>query len=95
MDSSLDERTERRLERFVGEWLTRSNVPGASVAVIEDGEPVYAGGFGSRELTDERAGNTGHAVRDRLLYQVVYDALDSHAGRRRGAFSRRPGHGLP
>ena len=51
MDSSLDERTERRLERFVGEWLTRSRVPGASVAVVEDGEPVYAGGFGSRELT--------------------------------------------
>ena len=49
--ASLDAATVRRLELFLGDWLTDANVPGASIAVLHDGDPVYSTGFGSRELT--------------------------------------------
>lgn len=49
--ASLDAATVHRLEEFLGDWLTDANVPGASIAVVRDGEPVYSAGFGSRELT--------------------------------------------
>lgn len=50
MKSTLDFETERRLERFVGDWLVDANVPGASIAIVEGDELAYAGGFGSRNL---------------------------------------------
>ena len=53
---TLDPETERRIEAFVGDWLVDANVPGASLALVEDGELVYTGGFGSRDLeTNEPA----------------------------------------
>jgi len=50
--ASLDTETVSRLEQFVGDWLTDANVPGASLAVVRDGELAYTGGFGSRELSE-------------------------------------------
>lgn len=50
MGSTLDSETERRLEAFVDDWLCDTKVPGASVAVLEDDEIAYTGGFGSRDL---------------------------------------------
>lgn len=48
--AALDTERKRRIEEFVGDWLTDANVPGASVAIVEDDEVVYTGGFGSRNL---------------------------------------------
>lgn len=53
---ALDTATVTRLEQFVGDWLTDSNVPGASLAISRDDDIVYASGFGSRTLeTNEPA----------------------------------------
>lgn len=49
--ASLDTETVHRLEQFVGDWLTDADVPGASLAVVRDGDLAYASGFGSRELS--------------------------------------------
>ncbi|MFB6146328.1 MAG: serine hydrolase [Halobacteriaceae archaeon] len=46
----LDPDTERRIESFVGDWLTDATVPGASLAVVVDDAVVYRGGFGARDL---------------------------------------------
>lgn len=50
--ASLDAATVHRLEAFLGDWLTDANVPGASIAVVREGEPVYSAGFGSRDLSE-------------------------------------------
>lgn len=42
--------TQRELESFVADWLTENDIPGASVAVVQDDEIVYADGFGARNL---------------------------------------------
>ena len=47
---SLDAETEREIERFIGDWMTDANVPGASIAIVENDEVAYTSGFGSREL---------------------------------------------
>ena len=48
--AGLQAETERRMERFLLDWLADESVPGASVAIVADDELVYADGFGSRNL---------------------------------------------
>lgn len=48
--AALDAETVTRLESFVDEWLTTSEVPGASVAVTDADGVLYAKGFGARDL---------------------------------------------
>ncbi|MFZ8782961.1 MAG: serine hydrolase domain-containing protein, partial [Desulfurococcaceae archaeon] len=40
----------RRLESFILAKMTRYKMPGLSVAIVRDGEVVYAGGFGFRDV---------------------------------------------
>ncbi|AUX10319.1 beta-lactamase [Halalkaliarchaeum desulfuricum] len=47
-DLSTD--TEREIASFVREWMAEANVPGASIAITDRDEVVYADGFGSRDL---------------------------------------------
>jgi CubicO group peptidase (beta-lactamase class C family) len=42
--------TVRRIESFVADWLADDDVPGASVAIVDRDDLVYAEGFGSRDL---------------------------------------------
>ncbi|HWV22680.1 MAG TPA: serine hydrolase [Thermomicrobiales bacterium] len=42
-----------RLDRFTSEALGRYDVPGAAVAVVQDGETVLAKGYGVRSLLDD------------------------------------------
>ena len=42
--------TRREIASFVREWMREANVPGASLAVTDRNEVVYADGFGSRDL---------------------------------------------
>ena len=46
----LDDERVAALTTFVERGLEVSGVPGASVAIIQDGEVVFSGGFGVREL---------------------------------------------
>ena len=48
--ATLDPDTTRRIESFVTDWLTETNTPGTSVAIVAGDEVVYTGGFGSRQL---------------------------------------------
>jgi CubicO group peptidase (beta-lactamase class C family) len=44
-----------KLEGLVGEAMLRDHVPGLSIAVVKDGQVVYAKGFGARCLKDSLA----------------------------------------
>lgn len=46
---AVDATTRDRIERFLGDWMTREGAPGVSVAVLDD-EDVYLRGLGSRDL---------------------------------------------
>ena len=48
--STLSAGTRREIESFVTDWLADNDIPGASVALVEGNEVVYAEGFGSRDL---------------------------------------------
>lgn len=48
--SELDSRVTGEIEAFVTDWLSDARVPGASIAVVDGGEVVYAAGFGARNL---------------------------------------------
>lgn len=48
--NALPDATAREVESFVTEWLADERVPGASVAVVDGGDLVYAEGFGARDL---------------------------------------------
>jgi CubicO group peptidase (beta-lactamase class C family) len=53
-ETALSDETRRDIAAFVRDWLAEEGLPGASVAVVRDGECVYADGFGSRDLADNR-----------------------------------------
>ena len=48
--STLDGETRRRVERFVDDWLTENDVPGAGVAIVDGDEVAYLDGVGARDL---------------------------------------------
>lgn len=50
------------LEAYVAETMERMRVPGASVAIVQDGAVIYEGGFGVRE-----AGGTDPVTPDTLM----------------------------
>lgn len=50
MSEPIDPDVVGSIERFVRDWMTEADVPGASVAITDEQETVYAEGFGSRDL---------------------------------------------
>lgn len=53
--ATLDNDRTARIERFVRDWMQDANVPGASIAITDAGETLYADGFGSRDLSTNTA----------------------------------------
>lgn len=53
-DDTLSADTEDRIESFVRDWLADEKLPGASIAIVRGDEVVYADGFGSRNLAENR-----------------------------------------
>ncbi len=53
--SPLPDERRTELEDFVTDWMVRHEVPGASVAVVEGDETVFAEGFGARDLETNTA----------------------------------------
>jgi CubicO group peptidase (beta-lactamase class C family) len=74
------------LESYIERKLTEFGVPGVSVAVVQDGEIVYAQGFGVRELGKDApvtpetlmmVGSTGKTMTTMMMATVVDDGLVS------------------
>ncbi len=51
LDKLKSEKRER-IEDFVSEQIAENNIPGISVAIVEDDSLIYAKGFGARDLGD-------------------------------------------
>lgn len=49
-NEDLPDDVRREVESFVTEWLSEHRIPGASLAVVDGDEVVYADGFGARDL---------------------------------------------
>jgi len=52
MSAGLFEKFEEKFENLVASEMTKANIPGASVALLKDGQVIYARGFGARSLKD-------------------------------------------
>ncbi len=55
MEKKIDELTDEkreRLEDFISNQIAENNIPGMSIAIVNDGKIKYAKGFGARELED-------------------------------------------
>ncbi len=50
MSSGLSEEARDKLEGFIVKAMAEAHVPGLSIALVKDGEVVYARGFGARNL---------------------------------------------
>jgi CubicO group peptidase (beta-lactamase class C family) len=80
----LDEQLTGELEAYIADALTRFEIPGAAVAVVQNGEIVYANGFGVRELeggvpvtpeTLMMIGSTGKTMTTMMMATMVDDGL--------------------
>jgi CubicO group peptidase (beta-lactamase class C family) len=47
---TLSDVTQTEIESFVSEWVSEHRIPGAAVAVVDADGPLYAEGFGARNL---------------------------------------------
>lgn len=73
-----------QLEAFINDALPRFNVPGMTVAVVQNGEVVYTGAFGVREAgggapitpdTRMMIGSTGKSLTTMLMATLVDEGL--------------------
>jgi serine beta-lactamase-like protein LACTB len=51
-DHTLSPEKRARIEKVVSAFMTANSVPGVSVAVVQDGQPVWSAGFGMSDLED-------------------------------------------
>lgn len=51
---TVADETVASIESYVTDWLSDDRAPGASVAIVENGETVYVEGFGARNLADNK-----------------------------------------
>src|SRR5262252_1840586 len=79
---AFDTALQAELAAYVRELMPRAAVPGAAVAVVQDGEVVYRQGFGGREIgkpepvtpaTLMMIGSTGKAMTTMMMATVVDD----------------------
>lgn len=80
----VDETLLAQLEAYIEETIARYQIPGAAVAIVQNGEVVYAEGFGVRDpatgepITPEtlmRIGSTGKSLTTLLMATLVDDGL--------------------
>src|SRR4030081_3672000 len=51
-DKPLSPATRAQIEKAVSAFMTANSVPGVSVAVVQNGQPVWSAGFGMSDLED-------------------------------------------
>lgn len=59
------------LEEMMLRFIAENNLPGASVAVAQQGKVVFAAGFGYAELPSEKNGNHGVPAAPNSLYRIA------------------------
>lgn len=59
------------LDRHVPDLLDRYDVPGASIALIEDGEVTWSGAYGTADLTEDRPTNENTPFRVQSITKSV------------------------
>ena len=83
---TVDESVIGELEAYVTDALERFGIPGAAVAVVQNGEVVYEGGFGVKSMgggepitaeTNMMIGSTGKSLTTMLMGTLVDDGLIS------------------
>ena len=79
---TVDETVTGELEAYVTDALKRFGIPGAAVAVVQNGEVVYEGGFGVKSMgggepitaeTNMMIGSTGKSLTTMLMATLVDD----------------------
>ena len=51
-DSSLAPEKRRQIEKAVSSFMTANSIPGISIAIVQNGHPVWSSGFGLADLED-------------------------------------------
>jgi serine beta-lactamase-like protein LACTB len=51
-DKTFSPEKRAQIEKAVSAFMTANSVPGVSVAVVQNGQPVWSGGFGMADLED-------------------------------------------
>lgn len=81
---TLDENSLAELDAFIEEWLPKFEIPGAAVAIVQNGEVIHLKGYGVRELgspdpitpdTLMMIGSTGKTMTTLMLATLVDDGL--------------------
>jgi CubicO group peptidase (beta-lactamase class C family) len=81
---ALDDAMITQWEAYIEELLSSNHIPGAAVAVVQDGEVVYTAGFGVREQggstpitpdTHMMIGSTGKSLTTTMMATMVDDGL--------------------
>lgn len=53
MSYGLSEESREKLEDYIAKTMARVRIPGLSIALVKDGEVIYARGFGARNLEND------------------------------------------
>ena len=81
---TVDESVTSELEAYITDALKRFGIPGAAVAIVQNGEVVYEGGFGVKSRgggdpitaeTNMMIGSTGKSLTTMLMATLVDDGL--------------------
>src|ERR1700730_18202632 len=79
-----------QIEKVISAFMTANSVPGVSVAIVQNGQPIWSAGFGLADL-DKSSPALLHALPPRLHLQVHHRRRHPTALRTRQARSRRSG----
>ncbi len=68
------------IDAYVAEALDRYDIPGVTIAIVQNGKIVHMNGFGVRKLGDTAAREPRHPIYDRLCAEVHdgYDDRNTH-----------------
>ena len=83
-DTTLSHAKRAQIEKAVSAFMTANSVPGVSVAVVQNGQPVWSAGFGMSDLEDSAPATSS------TLYRPASHPLVSQRQIRRRPQRRRP-----
>ena len=78
-----------QIDKLASDTLARTGVPSASVAIVKDGQVVYAKAYGDAKIEPKYRGHDPDALQHRLDQQTVYGGGDSAFAGAAEAFARR------
>jgi CubicO group peptidase (beta-lactamase class C family) len=67
-DNALSSEKRAQVEKAISAFMTANGVPGVSVAVVQNGKPVWSAGFGMSDLEDfARAASSTSTLRSKNI----------------------------